>query len=683
MLLAQVKDSGKITELPPVAVTTIPFKDRGDLELSVPGMLLAQVKDSGKIAELPPVVVTAIPFKDRSDLDMTQPVTVLQGEDLRRKRESSIGDTLSRELGVASTAFGPGAGRPVIRGLDGPRVQVLENGVSTLDLSTTSPDHAVAVESFNAKQIEILRGPAVLLYGGGATGGVVNVVTDRIPSRLFKSPTGDVEVRGNTATEERSGAFNAKGSAGQHFSWSVGGFKRKTGDYDTPVGRVGNSAVNAEGVSIGGSFVGSRGFLGGSVSRLENLYGVPGPEGAKIDLKQTRYDLSGELDRPLIGFEKLKVRMGYNDYKHNEIESSGEVATRFNNQAIDSRAELLHAPIAKWKGVIGVQVQNRNFSALGAEAVVPVTKSGSAGIFLLEERNWDRWRLEFGGRIEGATQDPQNNVNPSRTFGLFSGSVGSLWKFADGYGLGLTGTRGQRAPTTEELYMLGAHHGTATYQTGRNDLSKETSSNIDLALRKTTGSIQWKVNGFNNQFNNYIFAHSADTNANGVADRSDSDGTLNESDGEFLIQNFSQAGARFYGVEAETVFKLKPETLDLRLFTDYVRGKLDSGGNIPRATPPRFGLELNHRVGPWTANLSATRVMQQTRTAELETATPGYTLMNIDMSYRIIKTKTNGIRVFLQGKNLLNEEMRLHNSFLKDYAPLPGRALVAGFRGEF
>ena len=333
--------------------------------------------------------------------------------------------------------------------------------------------------------------------------------------------------------------------------------------------------------------------------------------------------------------------------------------------------------------MIGVQVQNRNFSALGTEAIVPVTKSGSAGIFLLEERNWDRWRLEFGGRIEGATQDPQNNVNPSRTFGLFSGSVGSLWKFTDGYGLGLTGTRGQRAPTTEELYMLGAHRGTATYQTGSNDLSKETSSNIDLALRKTTGAVQWKVNGFNNQFNNYIFAHSADTDANGVADRSDSDGTLNEATGEFLIQNFSQAGARFYGVEAETVFKLKPETLDLRLFTDYVRGKLDGGGNVPRATPPRFGLELNHRAGPWTANLSATRVMQQTRVAELETTTPGYTLLNIDMSYRVTKTKLNGIRIFLQGKNLLNEEMRLHNSFLKNYAPLPGRALVVGFRGEF
>ncbi len=652
------------------------------LLLAVPGMSSAQVKDTGKVTELPPVVVTATPFKDRSELDMAQPVTVLKGEDLRRKREASIGDTLSRELGVASSSFGPGAGRPIIRGLDGPRVQVLENGIGTLDLSTTSPDHAVTVESFNASQIEILRGPAILLYGGGATGGVVNVVTGRIPNRLFKSPSGDIEVRGNTATEERSGAFNAKGNAGRHVSWSVGGFKRKTGDYDTPMGHVRNSAVNSEGVSVGGSFIGERGFLGGSVSRLENEYGVPSPEGSKIDLKQTRYDLSGELDKPLVGFEKLKVRMGYNDYKHHEIEGNGAIATRFNNQALESRAELLHAPIADWKGVLGVQFQDRNFSALGTETIVPVTKSRSTGVFLVEERNWDRWRLELGGRVERATQDPQNHIDPSRAFSLFSGSVGTLWKFIDGYGLGLTATRGQRAPTTEELYIHGAHRGTATFQTGNNDLSKETSSNIDLALRKTTGAAKWKVNVFHNQFNNYIFVRSADTNADAVADRVDADGTLNPN-GDFLVQNFAQTGARFYGVEAETVFTLKPDALDLRLFTDYVRGKLDSGGNVPRTTPPRFGLELNHRMGPWTANLSAIRVMHQNRVAELETTTPGYTLLNVDMSYRITKTKANGIRIFLQGKNLLNEEMRVHNSFLKSFAPLPGRALVVGIRGEF
>ena len=382
------------------------------------------------------------------------------------------------------------------------------------------------------------------------------------------------------------------------------------------------------------------------------------------------------------GFERLKVRVGYNDYKHNEIESSGQIATRFKNQALESRAELSHKPIANWQGVFGFQFQDRNFSALGEEAVVPVTKSDSAGLFLVEERNWDRWRLELGGRIERATQNPQNNVNPSRAFNLYNVSVGTLWKFMEGYGLALSGTRGQRAPSTEELYIHGAHRGTATFQTGDAALTTETTNNIDLALRKTDGNVKWKINFFHNWIGNYIFVRSADVNGDGVADRADDTGALNPN-GEFLVQNFAQIDARFYGAEAEVIFTLKPDAIDLRLFTDYVRGKLNHGGNIPRITPLRFGLELNHRMGPWTTNVSATHVMRQNRVAELETTTPGYTLVNVEATYLIKKIRSNGIRIFLQGKNLLNEDMRVHTSFLKDFAPLAGRALVAGLRGDF
>ena len=638
---------------------------------------------------LQPVVVTATPFENRSELDIAQPVSVLKGDDLRRKREASLGDTLSRELGVASSSFGPGAGRPIIRGLDGPRIRVLDNGIGTLDISSISPDHAVTAESLNASQIEILRGPATLLYGSGASGGVVNVVSRRIPDQLFKSPKGNFEVRGNTATEERTGALNASGSIGS-ISWSAGGFRRKTGDYHIPgqaeasseKGLVENSAINSGGGYIGGSFVGEKGFIGLSVSRLDSKYGIPSLEHSKIDLGQTRYDLSGELNEPLRGFERLKVRVGYNDYKHNEIESSGQIATRFRNQALESRAELSHKPIANWQGVFGFQFQDRNFSALGEEAVVPVTKSDSAGLFLVEERNWDRWRLELGGRIERATQNPQNNVNPSRAFNLYNVSVGTLWKFMDGYGLALSATRGQRAPSTEELYIHGAHRGTATFQTGDAALTTETTNNIDLALRKTDGNVKWKINFFHNWIGNYIFVRSADVNGDGVADRADDTGALNPN-GEFLVQNFAQIDARFYGAEAEAIFTLKPDAIDLRLFTDYVRGKLNHGGNVPRITPLRFGLELNHRMGPWTTNVSATYVMRQNRVAELETTTPGYTLVNVEATYLIKKIRSNGIRIFLQGKNLLNEDMRVHTSFLKDFAPLAGRALVAGLRGDF
>ena len=651
----------------------------------------AQAQGSETDKVLTPVVVTATPFENRGELDIAQPVSVLRGDDLRRKREASLGDTLSRELGVASSSFGPGAGRPIIRGLDGPRIRVLENGIGTLDISSISPDHAVTTESLNASQIEILRGPATLLYGSGASGGVVNVVNNRIPSQLFKSPKGDFEVRGNTATEERTGAFNAAGSMRQ-MSWSIGGFRRKTDDYHipgranesdpaSPKGIVENSAVNSGGLSGGASFVGERGFLGGSVAHLESKYGIPSPEGARIDLKQTRYDFSGELDKPVAGFEKLKVRMGYNDYKHAEIERTGEIATQFKNQALESRAELLHEPLANWKGVIGVQFRDRHFSALGEETVVPVTKSHSVGVFLVEERNWNRWRLELGGRGEYAVQDPKDNL-PSRSFGLYNASAGVVWKFMEGYGLGLTAIRGQRAPSTEELYIKGAHRGTATFQTGDSNLSSETTSNIDLALRKTTGAVTWKVNAFHNWISNYIFVRSADVNGDGVPDRADDTGAL-DPNGEFLVQNFTQGGARFYGAEAEAIFTVKPGEIDLRLFTDYVRGKLDNGGNVPRLTPLRFGVEFNHRTGPWTSNISATRVMRQNHVAELESSTPGYTLVNVEVSYRIKQTRSNGIKIFLQGRNLLNEEMRVHTSFLKDFAPLPGRALVAGLRGEF
>lgn len=642
--------------------------------------------------ELPAVTVKSTPFQDRRELEMIQPASVLRGEELRRKRSTSLGDTLVNELGVSSTSFGPAASRPIIRGLDGPRIKVMENGIDSLDLSSVSPDHGVAVESLNAAQIEILRGPAALLYGGNAVGGTVNVVSGRIPDRLFKSVTGNIEVRGNTATEERTGAVNLTGSFNRFLSWRIGGFKRKTEDYDIPgrankndlqskKGVVSNSATDTEGVSLGTSVIGERGFLGGAFSRTLSEYGVPTPESSTIDLKQSRFDVRGELDDPFIGLEKLKLLAAYNDYRHNEIENSGELGTSFKNRALESRAEVLHAPLANWHGVFGVQFQHRNFAALGSEVLVPSTISHTTGIFLLEERNWDKWRLELGGRAEFAKQDPKENI-PSRSFSLFSTSMGIHWFFLDGYSLALSATQGQRAPTTEELYSAGAHPATGTFDVGDNTLSKETARNVDFSLRKISGAATWKINFFFNRFNNYIFQQSADANADGIADRVDEDGFLAPM-GDFLVQNFSQADATFYGVEAEANFWLIPDSVNLRLFTDYVRGKLDKNGNIPRMTPLRFGFEFNHKRGPWTANVRTTRVMRQNDVAELESSTAGYTLLNTELGYQFLPAKLPRLRVFLQGNNLLNEEMRVHTSFLKNFAPLPGRAIVAGFRSDF
>jgi len=652
-----------------------------------------QAADNHNEAELPEVTIMASPFENHTELDMAQPVSVLEGDRLLYKQESSLGDTLSGELGVASSSFGPGAGRPLIRGLDGPRIQILENGIDTLDVSSLSADHAVTVESINASKIEVLRGPSTLLYGGGAIGGVVNVVTNKIPRRIFKKLTGNFGARGNTSTQEKSGSFNASGSVGNNISLNASGFRRKTNDYGIPgsqnrndpnhgkKGTVKNSGTDSGGGSIGGSIIGSRGYIGGSLSRSESKYGIPSEEAPKIDLVKNRYDIAGELDRPVVGFEKLKVKMGYSDYRHTEFENTGAVGSVFNNQGIDSRAELLHRPVKGWKGVLGVQVKDRDFSAAGEETIVPKTNSRNTGVFLIEERHWNNFHLDVGARYEHASVDPKS-ANNSRKYDLYGVSIGGKWKPTDGYSIGLSGTRGQRAPATEELYTSGAHHATETFQTGNQTLKKETSNNLDLSLSKTSGAIRWQTNFFYNYFENYIYYANADTDSNGIADRVDEEGTA-DPDGELLVQNIAQGGATFYGVEAEIKFIFKPKVLDLRLFTDYVRARLNSGGNIPRTTPQRFGLEWNHRSGPWKLNLMTTHVLKQNKRAALETSTRGYTMINLTAGYTMKMNRSTKLTVFLQGKNLMNEDVRLHTSYLKDFAPRPGRALLIGVRGQF
>ncbi|MDP1559444.1 MAG: TonB-dependent receptor [Nitrosomonas sp.] len=650
-----------------------------------------QAQVGGQAVELPNVTVAA-PTADQTEFSLFKPVTLLQGNDLRRKREANLGDTLAQELGVTSSSYGPGVGRPIIRGQDGPRIRVLESGIGTGDLSIISPDHAVATDSLNASRIEILRGPATLLYGSGTSGGVVNVITERIPERLFKSPQGTLEARYNSAMTERTGAFNASGSHGQ-VSWNLEAFKRKTNDIkipgradindpDSEHGVVRNSAVDTDNLSMGGSYMGERGFLGASISRLESLYGIPGPEGAKIDMGQTRYGIAGELDNPIKGFDQFKMRLNYNDYKHDELENSGNIGTRLKNNELEGRAELMHTPLADWQGVVGIQFQNRDFSAAGDEAFVPSTLSHSVGLFMLEKRNWERWQFDMGGRIERDTQDPQGNQLQSRDFNLYSVSTGGAWDFTEGYKLDFSATRGQRAPSTVALYANGKHIATNTFETGNNTLTKETSNNFDLALHKTTGVVKGKVNLFYNHINDYIFQRSIDSNGDGLADRVNDAGMLDQK-GSFLVQDFAQTRAKFYGAEAEAIFALMPDTLDLRLFTDMVYGKLNHNGNIPRLTPQRFGLVLDHRWGPWLSNLSLMRVTRQDRVARLETETQGYTLLNTEVGFNVKGGRSTSYIFFVQGKNLLNSDIRVHTSFLKAIAPMPGRGVVVGIRGEF
>src|SRR5688572_1107988 len=432
----------------------------------VPALALAQ--------QTPPVKgekieVTASPL-GRAETELAQPATVLNEEDLRRKRAGSIGDTLAQELGVQSSAFGPGAGRPIIRGLDGPRIRVLENGLGTLDVSTVSPDHMVVTESLNAEQIEILRGPASLLYGSGAIGGVVNVVSNLIPRAPAEGVTGTAELRFSSANREQTGAANLNGGAGS-IAWHLDAFARKTRDYEIPVpavrgdpdsprDRLADSAVDARGAGAGVSFVDKRGYIGVGVSGLENFYGIPSGEGAHIDLRQTRVESAGELSQPFAGAEGIKYRIGHSDYEHKEIESSGEVATTFRNKATEARFELKHSAMGPFTGTFGVHLQEQKISALGEEAVIPKTRGKGAGVFLVEQAERGAWTFDAGIRIEREERDP--SVAPedaekfadavARSFSLVTPAVGVVWKFAPDYRFSVSLTQAERAPSIEELY---------------------------------------------------------------------------------------------------------------------------------------------------------------------------------------------------------------------------------------
>lgn len=668
----------------------------------------SEVTDRTSIkTSLKPVVVTADPLSG-DQADIAQPVSVLQRERMQTRDLRNIGEAVSQELGVSSSDFGPAVGRPVIRGLSGARVRVLEDGIGTMDVSTISADHAVAAEVLFADQVEIFRGSSALLYGSGASGGVVNIVNHRIPEQLPDEAGGDLYTHYNSVADDFTGAFRLNAGAGR-FAWHLDGMKRHTGDYSIPgyaevkpesgakKGVLENSDVRTTNFSSGLSYVGERGFLGVAVSRFANNYGVPGHDhdhdhdhdshnheqgkGARIRQKQTRFDIKGAVNHPLPGVQKIKTRWGYNNHVHKESEGD-EVGTLLMNREWDGRVEMLHQPLAGWKGVLGFQYQNRDLATLGEEAFVPSSRMDSLGVFLLERRDVGRWHFEMSGRFEHQrTKRKDDGFETSHD--AFSISGGVIRKFGDGYSVGGDISRTERAPALEELFSNGAHLATGTFERGDTSLTREKSSNFDLFLRKKGGSLDWTLNLFAKLVDDFIFQQELDLTGDGLPDRVNMEGRPDE-DG-YLLLKYRQNNANFLGMEFETIAHLLSDRrgkLDLRLWTDYVRGRLSSGGYLPRMTPFRFGGALDYAHGPWRGRIDVMRVHKQADIALLETDTAGYTMLNVQLDYRFDWGKMN-YNLFIRGANLLNEEARRHTSFLKDRAPLPGRSGLVGVRVNF
>jgi iron complex outermembrane recepter protein len=628
------------------------------------------------------VTVTARPDGFQKIEHIAQALSVLSGDDLKEKVTNSIGETLSQELGVSASDFGQGASRPVIRGLSGARVKIMQDGIATLDVSTVSVDHQVTLDPGNAEQIEILRGPATLLYGSGAFGGLVNVDTNRIPSELAEEFSASLDTRYYAVSSGTSFGLKVDGSTGP-LALHLDTLIRDSENYDSARGEILNSAVESNDLNFGLSLIGKRGYFGASFGRYGSQYGIPlnpdePDERVSVDQNQDRIDIAGRLDSPLPGFESAKVRLGYVDYQHTEFENPGEAGTQFFNNEWEGRLELRHRPVGVWNGTMGIQYRNRRFNSVGAEAFVPRTKLDSAGIFILEDRDWHDWHIELGARYEKQEIEPILNPALNKVeHDVYSVSLGAIWDFNRSKNFGISVTRAQRAPAIEELFANGPHLASGTYEEGDSSLTEETANNIDLSLRHHDERWNWAANVFINYIEDFIYQQALDENGDGLVDRVNLD---RSPAGELLLLEFRQKDALFYGIEAETRYQLIDNNLDklsIRLWGDWVRAKLNKGGNLPRISPARIGSNLEYNRKQWHADLALSHSFTQDKVGTLETTTKGYTLLNFSLGYSKV-LKHGDIDISLRMTNILDQLARRHTSFLKQRAPLPGRAVTLG-----
>ena len=675
----------KFLRATPAILLTTPF-------FTVPAWAADAASKDKDSKEIEQVVITSTAMRE-SAFETAQPAALLSGEELIRSRAISLGETLSSQPGVSATYFGPQASRPVIRGIGGERVQMYEDGGAALDASSLSNDHSVTIDPLLAERIEIVRGPATLLYGNGASGGLVNVITSRIPERVpDREIGGSFELRGDSATDERAGAARLDGGSG-HWAWHADGHKSETDDVHIPDfalsrqrreqlagegedvddmhGRLVNSGSDTYGGALGGSYVSDKGFIGVGASLYDTDYGLPdstGEIGAHIDMRQKHYDLKAELDDLSSAITSMRVRSSYSDYTHGEIEGSGELGTLFQQKGSDTRVVFDHSEMAGWRGTFGLQYRDVDLDVTGEEALLPRSDTRNVGYFLFEERSFGPFHVETGVRLEQQKIEVSSDTLPDYDKNAVSASLGGVYKLTGDYSLALNVTSTQRHPTATELYANGPHVAAQRFEIGDDTLKRERATTFDLGLRKTAGDWTGSITAFRSDYSRYIFASLT--------------GALEGEEDPLPVAQYIQRDADFSGFE----FELKPPSADLgfgvlssRIVADYVRAKLkDGGGDVPQIPPMRIGGELTLERGALSSGVSVTWYDKQDKLGPEELPTDGYTMVNLDLSYRL----PHSVFVYLRGENLLDEDARRHSSPLKDVAPLPGRGVGAGVRME-
>ena len=645
------------------------------------------------------------------------PNKIIAGDELQNKLGGTLGATLANELGISATGYGAGASRPVIRGLDGARVQILQNGLAAGDVSSISADHAVASSMQNTHQIEILRGAAALQYGSGSSGGLVNVVNDRIVTSMPDTLSGAVNTSYETVNQNKTAnieldaptgplALHLDSSISNSNNYRIPGFAEQGGpnanwaiNPGNPVnipysGKLPFSYSDQNSLGVGASYIRSDGYTGISMDRLNHNYGIPTSEGGFIQQSQSRYDLAHQTNDPFDGFSSVKISAANTNYQHTEFTNNGIASTQWNNTATEARLELVHKELLGSKGVVGAQITGATLNATDLTtnnyAIVPQTKSNSTALFAVEEGRYGLLKTSLGARYNYASQNPNsstqfpsqssqeftpNSYGPptiqNRKFNLMSYSAGGTLDIATGYGLGLAYTVSQRAPSPQELYSYGPHDSTATFDIGNSNLGTETSHNLELSLQKTVGLMRGKASIYRNQFSNYIYGFYT--------------GSYSQANENFSVVQASQANANIQGAEGELTYNWSQTGVGGRVFGDVSQGTFTSGGNLPLQPAPRLGTELAYQRNGWLTSATYIYSFQQNRLASWEIGpTPSYNLLNANLSYTERIGKVNWT-AYMALKNLLNEDIRYATSpmSVRLYAPQPGRSLMVGLRAAF
>lgn len=630
------------------------------------------------------IVVSVSPLERRAD-ELSVPVTSLDRDQILHHVGTSLGETLAREPGIATTGFAAGASRPVIRGQDALRVRVLQDGLGVHDVSELSPDHGVPVNPLVAQRVEVLRGAGTLRYGGGANGGAVSVLTNRVPRLLPEAGlTGEFYSAYGSVARQRDAALLAEGAVGS-LAWHFDAVSRDSADYKVPdqsQRRQAGSETDGYAIAGGFAYFFGRSRVGLAYESFANRYGIPeSGESVEIDLDRTAVLFEADVEEPLPGVQKLSLRGNRSAYAHSEF-ADAALGGSFKNDQEEFRLELLHQPFASTEGVLGFSYGNREFEGLGeAEDFLLPTDTQNLAVFLFEDVEFgDRLGVQFSGRaasvrIKGT---PAGGMRGSERFAPLSGSMGAVVQLVDGLSAGLNVAYQERAPAPVELYAAGPHEATETFEVGNPGAEEERSLSVDLVLRGQAAGLSVEAGFFYTDYSDYIFAGL-------TGRRCEEDGTCGVL-GELAEVVYGQEDAVFYGGELSGVlelFDLAGGHVGVDFQFDTVRARLERSGNVPRLTPRRFGAGVHFANDRLHARLGALRTSKQRRAGRNETETDGYTFVDAELALELIEFDGRSLEFMLSLDNLFDQEGRSHLSFRKDDQVLAGRNIRVGLRGSF